>query len=200
MYQPEQKKRLIGICGKPNAGKDTVADILSNELSLIKYGPSFPLKETAAKMFDVPVSSFYDKDKKEEVVPFWDMSPRKMAQLVGRECTRDIFGGDFWMRHVELKWTRITEEDLNDQGMVLPDIRYPEDAQWVLSRGGMILKVVRSDRPLIVEEQHQAENQVLPDEWITRVVENNGTLDDLAETVLLLARYIRNMGGNTTEC
>src|SRR5208282_5099328 len=109
--------------------------------SMLRYGPSVPVKDTTATMFDIPRWWLDDDKMKEHYVQFWGMTVRQMAQFVGKESSRDVFGEDFWMRHVQRKWTSICNEKTVDgkynaahiayNGMVLADVRYANEVEWI---------------------------------------------------------------------
>lgn len=181
-------KLLIGIHGKPRSGKDTVADYLVSEYRLSKFGPSFPVKATAAAMFDVDINCFYDQSIKETIDPFWGISYREMAQKVGKESSRDVFGDDIWMRHVE---KRLKDDTTNDRGIVLADIRYANEAEWVKAHGGTVLFVYRSseNRGYVANASHPAE-QGLPETVADYIINNNSTLGMLYDKVDGLMREI----------
>lgn len=177
------KKLLIGIHAKPRSGKDTIADHIVRRYGFLKYGPSFPMKEATAAMFNLPLKIFWDEKLKEEVVPYWNLSPRQMMQLVGKESSRDIFGEDFWMRHVEVKWETIQGPEYSAYyGMVLADIRYGNEVEWIKQRGGIVIYLDRPDRVEHSTDSHPAEHG-LPREICTDYICNDGTIRDLQDKV-----------------
>lgn len=165
--------KLLGIHGKPRSGKDTVADYLVANYGFTKFGPSFPVKATTAAMFDVPLECFYDQNIKENIDPFWGISYREMAQKVGKESSRDVFFEDIWMRHVEKK----LNENLN---IVMGDIRYANEAEWVRNHGGKVLFITRNDyfRGYVANAGHAAE-QGLPSNLANGSIQNDGSLEEL---------------------
>jgi hypothetical protein len=179
-------KLLIGIHGKPHAGKDTIADYLIDEYGFYKFGPSNPVKRTAAAMFNVPIECFIDPALKEKIDPFWKISYREMAQKVGKESSRDVFGEDFWMMHVGQKLAQIEQEDTQAtqrdirMGVVMADIRYSNEARWVKNNGGVVLFVERSDRArgYVANSGHAAE-QGLPEDLADYIVSNDGDFKQL---------------------
>jgi hypothetical protein len=177
-----RQKVLIGVHGKPRAGKDTIAARLVQKHNLLRYGPSVPVKTTTAAMFNFPVENLYDDSKKDTVDPFWNISYREMAQKVGKESSRDIFGEDFWMRHVDLMWQKILTEEVYYEGMVLADIRYPNEVAWVKKHGGLVVFVTRENRNYVANETHAAERGL--DEALADVIiPNNGTIEELWEKI-----------------
>jgi len=170
-------KLLIGIHGRPHSGKDTAANYLVDKYGFSKFGPSFPVKATAAAMFDVDIDCFYNPEIKETIDPFWGISYREMAQKIGKESSRDVFFEDIWMRHVEKRLG-------NGVNIVLADIRYFNEAEWVRNHGGTVIFINRDalSRGYVANEQHPCERG-LPDELAHFIVENNGTIKQLFQSI-----------------
>lgn len=180
-------KLLIGIHGKPHSGKDTVADYLVDKYGFSKFGPSFPVKATAAAMFDVDIECFYDLKLKEKIDPFWGISYREMAQKVGKESSRDVFGEDIWMRHVAKKLQDMEKPTCSDKsviGIVLADVRYPNEAVWVRDHGGKVLFINRNDyfRGYVANPTHPCEAG-LENHLADWTIQNDGTIHELFENV-----------------
>lgn len=183
-----QSKYLIGLHGKPRVGKDTLAAYLIKKYNLLRYGPSVPVKDATAAMFDIPRSYFDDDDIKDRFDPFWQMTYRQMAQKVGKESSRDVFGDDIWMRHVSRKWIHIRDpHDINGRyhtthvaygGMILADIRYANEVEWVKKNGGLVIFIQRTDAPKSSDTGHAAEKG-LPADLADVLVYNNGTIEEL---------------------
>lgn len=176
--------KLIGIHGKPRAGKDTVANYLIEKHNYVRYGPSVRVKMTTAAMFDVPIEYLDDDKMKDAYDPFWKMTHREMMQKVGKECSRDIFGEDFWMRHVErfIHMMGKSERYKTYAGVVLADLRYANEADWVHDQGGVVLIVKRDNRPQVSNESHAAEHG-LPDEYADWIIKNNSTIKQLYDSL-----------------
>lgn len=178
---------VIGLHGKPRSGKDTVANYLIKKLNLKRYGPSVRVKDTTAAMFNIPRNYLDDDAKKDEYDPFWKMTYREMAQKVGKESSRDVFGDNFWMQHVGRELLVI--EEINKlfpggcNGIVLADIRYASEIQWIEENtNGIVAYIIRDDLPESSGKGHPAENG-LPIELADIVINNNGTIDDLYKQV-----------------
>jgi dephospho-CoA kinase len=190
---------IIAISGRPRSGKDTVCNYLMSKMPLVRYGPSVAVKRATAAMFNFPEEYLYDDKKKETVNDFWGMSYRQMAQMIGKECSRDVFGNNFWMRHVD----RYLEEDLPEetQGIILADVRYQNELEWAKAREGLTINVHRTNRSEISNPGHAAE-QGLADDLFNVVIHNNGSLKALYTTLdHLMANYITYnsvVGGNST--
>lgn len=182
-------KKLIGIHGKPHSGKDTIANFLIPLLNLKRFGPSVQVKKATAAMFNIPEEYLYDEKMKDQIDSFWGISYREMAQKVGNESSRKIFGEDFWMRHVN-KYLETIPNYLD--GIVLADIRYANEAAWVKDNGGVMIFVNRGDRPIASNESHEAERG-LDSGLANIVIENNGTIDALYEKVSIFINNVYNL-------
>lgn len=188
---------LIGLHGKPRVGKDTVASYLIRKYNLLRYGPSVPLKDTCAAMFDVPREYFDDDNMKDTVDPFWGITYRQMAQKVGKESSRDVFGDDIWLRHVEKKWKKIQEIKQHIEsgghhyvahfpdrdwshynGIILADVRYENEVHWIKEHGGVVFFILRDDAPQSSDTGHVVDRG-LPLALADITIYNNGTIDEL---------------------
>lgn len=167
--------RLIGLHGKPRVGKDTVATYLVNKYGFMRYGPSVRVKLTTAAMFDFPAEYLDRDDMKDQMDPFWGMTYRQMAQKVGKESSRDVFGDDIWMRHVEKQLQNLPN---NVYGLVLPDVRYASEIKWIKEHGGDVFYIIRDNAPTTSDKGHVVDAG-LPLELADVILYNNGTIDEL---------------------
>lgn len=196
------KMLLVGVHGKPHSGKDTIADYIISKYNFCKYGPSVRVKMTAATMFDVPLDCFVDQNKKETIDPFWGISYREMAQKVGKESSRDVFGDDIWMRHVEKiinKFESCNNTLFDDRletlkiitGIVLADIRYDTEAQWIHDHGGYVIITKRdtAKRGYVANESHPVEHGI-DDTFGDYIIDNDETIEDLYKKVDTIVKDI----------
>ena len=101
--------KLIGLTGHAGVGKDTVRSYLHKKYPNT-WGLAFAdsLKEAAAQLFGIPLDHFYDSQVKEVTNPYWNVSPRQIAQFFGTEMVRDhlhkllpeMAAGDFWIHRM----------------------------------------------------------------------------------------------------
>lgn len=190
--------RLIGIHGRAGSGKDTIAAHLhSNYQSVWTQHFASPLKVAVAAAFGLPLSDFQDRDLKEKTNEFWNISPRKMAQYFGTEMFRDHIVGllpdcrsDFWIRHL----TGVLNGDLvNDpedgyseydssDTVVVPDVRFSNEVDWILSNGGTMLCIWRNGQEGSVGiPGHQSEAVI--DSSAMYHINNDSTKESLYEKV-----------------
>jgi len=184
--------KLIGLSGLARSGKDTVGDRLVSEHNFKRYAFADPLKRAGSEMFGIPLEDFHSDDKKEVVNKFWGFSPRQIAQLIGTEGGRELFRDDIWVRRAHLEYithletTAMMPKDRYDNnsvpglgGMVITDVRFPNEAEWIKEYDGIIIHINRPGADGVVGEAAHASEAGYPDELKDYIVENAGSLDDL---------------------
>lgn len=126
---------LIGIHGKARTGKDTCAGHLVKEHGFIRQAFADPLKRAAQQMFGLTDDQTWQDSLKEEVIPYWGISPREMFQKLGTEAGREVFGNDLWLK----RWMKFYDEFGASAHIVVPDVRFDNEANLIRSLGGTIL-------------------------------------------------------------
>ena len=181
--------KLIGLAGRARSGKDTVGEYLKLNYNFHTYALASPLKKACKEMFGLTESQQQD-NLKEEVIPEWGLSPRQMYQTLGTEGGRELFGQDIWIKRarVELKnycdWIdELPSVQFHSQEprMVVTDIRFDNEADWIRSEGGVIWHVNRLNENESVHD-HISENGItsLPED---KIIYNNSSLDELYKNV-----------------
>ncbi len=194
---------LIGLNGWPSAGKDTVAGILVDELGYRQYALADKVREALylvnplvvsggaggdLRVRDVVDRHGWDKAKRH---PAFGTEIRQLMQRVGTESARTVFGDAVWVDTLSStidRDLRITHDD-SPRGVVVSDVRLTNEAEWVIERGGV---VVRIERAGIGPVNNHASEQPLPVALIGSTVANNGSLVELRAAVLHLAEKLLN--------
>ncbi len=194
---------LIGLNGWPSAGKDTVAGILVDELGYRQYALADKVREALylinplvvsggasgdLRVRDVVDRHGWDKAKRH---PVFGTEIRQLMQRVGTESARTVFGDAVWVDTLSStvdRDLRITHDD-SPRGVVVSDVRLTNEAEWVIERGGV---VVRIERAGIGPVNNHASEQPLPVALIGATVANNGSLVELRAAVLHLAEKLLN--------
>lgn len=148
--------KLIGISGKAESGKDTVADFLIETYKNHYYEPfAYGLKDAAAAAFALPRDSFDDRSLKKAVVDSWGVSPRQIIQFVGTELFRNTIcgllpeiGQNFWVHRMYLRCEGIlTPDDVgayeSGDTVVIPDVRFQNEYDFVKANNGIIINLTR---------------------------------------------------------
>lgn len=138
--------------GLARAGKDTVGWYLEKEYGFSRYSFARPIKEIARVMFGL-TSEWVDPKDKEAIHPYWGISVREMWQKIGTECGREIFFTDIWVKLAELslKLHDIPPGMESDLKVVITDVRFDNEAQWIHRQGGEVWKILRAVRSVGVE-------------------------------------------------
>ena len=170
--------KLIGITGKARSGKDSIAKYLWAQYGFSRFAFADAVKLAAQAKFGLSDRQTWDDELKEVVIPFWGMAPREMFQKEGTEAGRDVFGYDLWLK----RWL-ITYNLLGDtEDIVVPDVRFDNEADLIRSRGGIIIEVRRDVAGLTgAAGAHVSEGGLsAPADF---VIHNNGTLEELYAAV-----------------
>ena len=147
--------KVIGFCGWAGCGKDTAADLMAKMLPgpVLRYSFAEPIKIMARQM-----GWMGDKDAK----------GRQLLVDLGMAGRR--FDEDCWLREAQDRFYRNT----HCSHFVLSDVRFRNEAEWVM-REGILVRVVRNGvRPLTCSTEHELDG--FP---VSCAVANNGNLDDL---------------------
>jgi hypothetical protein len=199
---------IIGIMGFLGSGKGTVADILIKN-GFYKFSFADTLKDVVSTIFLWPRDLLEGDTEpsrvfREKVDPWWterfgyEVTPRKMLQIMGTEAGRDVIHKDIWLHCLERRIQGYPN-------VVIPDVRFPNECNFIRKMGGQLIRVKRGEdlehalalnRPDLKFdirrwEYFMLENypKVHASEWAwlaerpDYIIENNGTLDDLKAEV-----------------
>ena len=174
--------KLIGITGKAGSGKDTVADIILQQYPGFKRAMAKPIKGAFKAVFGFDPDQL-PRDSKEKQIPGFDFSARKAMQTLGTEWGRTL-DKNLWLKlaHENYKFC------LRKSGyLIIPDIRFDNEAEWIRANGGILIEVSRKD--LAEVEAHESESGVgEPPDYTIR---NNGSIIDLT---LAVTKALDNAG------
>lgn len=168
--------QIIGITGKKRSGKDTFAQPLIQN-GFTRFAFADPVKEVARVMFGVPV----DADPSDPAPYFPSVDARYIWQKVGTEASRDVFHQRVWIHNLHQRVL-----DSGKKRIVITDVRFDDEAEWIRSQGGVLVHVFR----IAAEnsgDTHRSENGVST-EFITHSVANNSTIENLHNEALELLK------------
>lgn len=173
-------KKLIGICGKARSGKDTIANHLWAEHAFTRIAFADPLKRGAQEMFGLSDAQLLDDSLKEVMIAHWGLSPRQIFQQLGTEAIRNTFGPDHWIKRWLLSYNFLKHTD----DVVVPDVRFDNEAAAIREQGGVIIQVRRGNGLAGAEGQHASEAGLsLPADF---VIDNNSTIDALCAEIEMI--------------
>lgn len=169
------KTLIIGLTGYAGSGKDTAAAYLREALEARGHRVSCaafadPIRAALLAM-GVPSSYIYTRELKEQPVPGWGKSYRELAQTLGTEWGRSLVGDDVWVRRIE----RHIEGLFNRPAVLIAtDVRLQNEADWITTRGGMLVRVDRPGVAPVRSHSSEASQQEL--RGIEHLLPNDGDL------------------------
>lgn len=200
--------KVVGLCGFKNTGKNTIADILVKNHNFKHLSFAEKLKDTISVLFDLPRdmvegATVESRMWRDEPLPFWtrelgyDVTPRKLLQLIGTDALRNSFHPDIWLLIVKSQILADPESNF-----AISDTRFPNEIDFVRDMGGEIWQVRRGDLPawwnqLIDSKDEKINNLMMeayrihesewkwigPDDQFDHIIENNATIEDLEQFV-----------------
>jgi hypothetical protein len=137
--------KLIAFTGKAGAGKNTAAAYIASSLRFAEESLAEPMKLGLQTMFGLTDEQvFGSKDEKEAVIPKLSkkkkITGRLLMQTLATEWARVVIDDDVWLYHIQEKYDRMINIP-GWQGMVINDLRFDNEAEWVKSKGGIIIEI-----------------------------------------------------------
>ena len=168
------RPELIALAGLAGCGKDSAADYLQRATGYRKIAFADPIREVAARLYDLTEAQMSDRSIKEITLPEWGLSPREIMQSIG-DFGRSIHP-DTWIRALH----RRIETQPEHSGWIITDVRMPREIASIRDHGGEVWWVERQVQPVAA---HATENSISVSDC-DRVLDNTGTLDQLQDNVL----------------
>ncbi|WP_371671253.1 hypothetical protein OG985_28705 [Streptomyces sp. NBC_00289] len=178
---------LIGFAGKARSGKDAAAQALldagwtrrafADNVRAMLYAMNPVLDDSSYR--DGFTSLKYEVDtygweEVKEVFP----EVRVYLQRLGTEGGRDNLGEDVWVDALF--------RDFESWGpTVITDVRFPNEADAIRARGGLVVAIERPDLTTVGEPGHVSEN-ALAGYLFDDVIRNDGSLAQLHDRVMQL--------------
>lgn len=167
--------RLIGLTGKAHSGKDTIADYMWEKYGFMKLAFAEPLRAAATELFGIPREAMMDPVVKEQIDPRWGYSPRRILQILGNDALKPFFGNDVWVNRWFMTYSMFRHTD----DVVVPDVRFDVEADFLRSMGGTIVHLQRPGAGLIgVTASHASEAGIWPSPTDLMLL-NDGSIQDL---------------------
>ena len=114
---------------------------------------------------------------------------------MGTECGRQVYRDDIWVKRAEMEYIQHqayvenftgggwVDEPPGLNGLVITDVRFVNEAQWIRDMGGTVIDIVRPGADGVVGVAAHASEAGYPDELKDFVIQNTGTLEYLYEEV-----------------
>lgn len=145
--------KVIGLSGKAGSGKDYIA----TRIVTPKYGyQPFSLAWHIKTGIIGKGRATY-----EEVFITKPPHVRHLLQQDGTEHGRNVYGYDIWL-DTAFAWMRLIYEQWGIARFVVPDVRFPNEVEYIKQHGGKVIRVIAPQRvqrsPLTLEARlHESE-------------------------------------------
>jgi len=139
---------------------------------LTQYAFADPLKE----MLEVVFGDRFRCGDRETPIWWLGKSPRHLMQTLGTEWGRQQVHPDLWVL--------LAEQELNLYrgrkyvGMVVSDVRFDNEAEWIVREGGLLIEIRRPDAEQVSDHLSEAGISM---EHPRVLVMNDGSLEQLYE-------------------
>jgi len=180
--------KIVGISGVARSGKDTAAMMILSHAR--RLGVAASLDSFAAPLRGITAQLFFDNNTgqmmqtKEQRISRFEFSPREFMQRLGTEVCREL-DTDIWVKLLQRRLERMNPQP---ELVVIPDVRFPNEAEWIRDWDGVVVRLLRI-AALESQDSHSSEVLAFPAD-IT--ITNNGSKEELrarvetvVETVIL---------------
>lgn len=171
------EKILIGLSGVAGSGKDTVGSMLIDAGDMVTHALASPLKEGVKRMFGFTDDQVYGSRKEEPVDGLGGLTPRRILQVLGTEGGRALHP-DIWVWQAQREWREVLQMK-GAGGMVVTDVRFENEADWIREAGGFIWHIRREERGDREGVPFHASEAGVNVKNGDLVMLNNGTIEDL---------------------
>lgn len=182
--------RIIGLGCTAQVGKDTAAEYLEKRYPgrVKRVAFADKLKKICMDLFGLTQEQCYGpQDIKEKIDPRYNMTPREIMMGVG-EKMRQIFP-DIWVDTVF--YTTIPEWEAQGYDcFVISDVRYPNEADKIHAREGVVVKVNREGAGVTVGANHSSETAMREYKGFDFIVDNNQSFEDYFKKIDALMEEI----------
>lgn len=149
---------LIAFAGLARSGKDTAAQVAMRTIpntTLLSFAD--PIRAAIKAMFGIDMYDDYWIERKEEVVPWIGKSPRQLMQTLGTEWGRTHVHEEIWVRTLARR--AAIEYAKGQDYVVICDLRFPNEHEWLRSVGARIVHLRRPSN-VVVTNGHESEQNL----------------------------------------
>ena len=155
--------RVIGMCGYARSGKDQAAkELIARGFTRVAFADC--LKDEVCRTFGITREQLEsDKETWRPLLVEWGRGRRRMDP-------------DYWIKRAAA--------NLPANDIVVTDVRYPNEARWIWSLGGHLIRIIRPGVEACNEEERVTVCEV--DKIALRRtfrLDNSGTIEDLNRKV-----------------
>ncbi len=170
--------KIVGMVGKAQSGKDTFAQVLVGEGGFVRMAFADELKKDVATFLGITVEEL--EARKDEF--------RSTLQAYGLRMRR-FHGIAYWLGRLGPKLDDVMEAG---DDIVITDVRYQNEADWIRALGGILIRRVRSDGVGLEGTQAEHSSETELDGIKVNTTCACETIADIQEHARRLLAYWRN--------
>ena len=182
---------LLGLTGRAGSGKDTAADHLCRHFGFVRASFAEPIKTMLEAMLEhagVDHAHLYEPSKKNTPIPqLRGATARQMMQTLGTEWGRECMGPHWWLHLLDRHLGISAGTPVHDR-IVITDVRFPNEGEWLHQHGGHVLRLVRHHAAPVRAHASEQQIDLLPADF---AIHNDGPtlcglhalLDGLADSL-----------------
>ena len=145
---------IIGVLGFKGSGKSTFGKYIQNKYKYKELSFASSLKDAISPIFGwdrqkLEGISQQDREFRETEDVFWaerlgvKCTPRWVMQNLGTDVIRKYFNNNIWIYSLERK----LEEIKNKENVVITDVRFPDEIDFLKRKGAILVYIEREDSP-----------------------------------------------------
>lgn len=186
---------ILGLCGYKYHGKDSFAKhLIQNDPRFKRIGLADLLKSICGKVFGLSDEMMNNPELKEmpmaggKIIELDDYlrklrtitglpeikkqglraeTPRQVLQLIGTEYIRKA-NPDYWLHRAG----RFADANPRNN-IVITDVRFKNEAEWVKRRGGKVVQILRISKAAEVGGEHESETIDFTPDFTIAIMEDN---------------------------
>jgi len=173
--------KLIGISGKMGTGKSTVAQHLKLK-GYEEYRFSSVIKDMVAVLLNVSPDWLEDEEFKKQTS--FGVTNRFILQTLGTDWGRQMIDENIWVN--------ATFNRIRSPKAIISDVRFPNEADAILSKGGVIIRIERDREVGDPKDRLHPSETALDNYNFPTVYRNNGTYAELFRFVDSVERSLKD--------
>ena len=144
---------IIGLVGQLGTGKDYITENIlipffgKDKCQILSMGDS--LKVELMVHMNIDFEKLYIKKDKDS---------RRLLQVYGTDIMRRKHGDDIWARYVNA-WIKV-HKFRGKEVIIIPDIRFENEAKYIKSNQGLLIKINANDRNLDKINQEKLNTEI----------------------------------------
>lgn len=191
-------KKIIGVTGIAGSGKDTFALVAKEmEQKTDQFAFAGPLKDACKILFNFSHDQLHDQETKEIQDGRWKKSPREILQWLGTDVLRNQINEDFFVMNMK---QRI--DDSKAEYIIVTDVRFPNEAEFIRSLGGKVVKIVRDNKKTggkTTKYSSHVTEQGIPDNLVDAIIENNSSIEEFKNNIRLVKTFLFNESNHSNH-